>query len=183
LGEVDILDQLGPGASEKYELLTNAPNYSLHWYGACVDIADGGETNVDNQCSKGVPVNVPVGKYCGEANLVGTHSSGTVELDRDFMVDIYDNASVAVTGPDSSVPGTLTGTLTGATLIANIPVNNAASGATCNGTLTMDGDTATNQITGEVFGTLPCTGTIDSLAVAGPFTVTKTENSSCPGIP
>jgi len=122
---------------------------------------------------------ITLGKYCTIAKMTGEHAFGEVELDRPFMIDVESNGSVSITGPENSVPGTLSGS----TISSNFPVSADTSAASCSGTRSLTGTgTDDGKIDGSASGPLPCTGLINSLAVSGSYLASKTNNASCPGL-
>ena len=120
------------------------------------------------------------GRYCAVADMVGTHTFGTVSLERPLMIMIYSNGSATITGPDSTVPATVSGN----SISSSFYVSASQSGATCAGTLNLSGtgNQASTAIFGGVSGTLPCDILISSLSVSGSFVARKTSASTCPGI-
>ncbi len=166
-----------------------APNSEgIYWIGACVDTVTD-ETNTNNQCSDGVPIdvtdNVPdyAGKYCGTADLVIHAPAGDEAGQRFLMIDIGTDNSVLVTGEDNNVAGNLSG----ATVTAPISIDITDPYA-CSGTLNLNGEIELPVITGGVPGSVLCTISTSpiikiTVQVSGEFTAMKTYGTTCPGIP
>ena len=54
------MDSLAPSATSEVSLTLTAPPPDTYYYGACVDVVDN-ETNINNNCSRGVSVTVSTG--------------------------------------------------------------------------------------------------------------------------
>ncbi len=179
--DTEQVGELTPGGTELASLATSIAEEGIYWIGACVDSVDG-ETNINNQCSAGVPIdvtdNVPAyaGKYCGHSNLQYTHpiTQEVHKPKRLMMIDIETDDSVLVTGEDNNVAGDLSGT----TVTATVPITITGENS-CTGSLDLSGEVALPNINGNVVsGSVLCSGVL-TILITGTFTTTKTYAGSC----